>query len=304
MSGFTGVDVPSQQGRCFVVTGANTGIGFETSRVLAARGARVILACRDAAKADNAIRRIAAEVPGADLAFVPLDQADLASVRAAGQQIMAEPRLDVLVNNAGVMIPPLQRTAEGFELQFGVNHLATFALTGLLLPKLAETPGSRVVITSSLAHKSGSIDWDDLNAERSYKKGARYYASKLANALHMFELDRRLRAAGSPVIALGCHPGVATTELDRHSLLARVAFRVMRPILNTPEKGAWPTLQAATDAKARAGDYFGPQRFGEASGPSGIAKLSARATDPVLARRLWDISVEMTGVDPELAPAG
>jgi NAD(P)-dependent dehydrogenase (short-subunit alcohol dehydrogenase family) len=303
MNGFTAADVPALRGRCFVVTGANTGIGFEASRLLAARGARVLLACRDAAKANAAIQRIIAEVPGADLAFVPLDQADLASVRAAAQQIMAEPRLDVLINNAGVMIPPLQRTAQDFELQFGVNHLATFALTGLLLPKLAETAGSRVVITSSLAHKNGSIDWDDLNAEQSYQKGPRYFVSKLANMLHLFELDRRLRAAGSPVMALGCHPGVATTELDRHSLLARVLYRALRPILNTPEKGAWPTLQAATDQNARAGDYFGPQRFGEASGPSGIAKRSAAASDPVLSRRLWDVSVEMTGIDPGLAPA-
>lgn len=303
MTAFTAAKVPSQQGRCIMVTGANTGVGYEASLVLAARGARVLLACRDEARARAAMQRILAEVPGADLAFVPLDQADLGSVRAAAEQVTAEPRLDVLVNNAGVMAPPLQRTVQGFELQMGVNHLATFALTGLLLPKLAQTPRSRVVITSSLAHRSGEIDWADINAERSYRKSQRYYASKLANALHLVELDRRLQAAGSPVMAAGCHPGVATTELDRHSLLARVAFRIMAPMLNSPAQGAWPTLQAATDPSASAGSYFGPQRFGGASGPSGPARLGGQATDLDQARRLWDLSVELTGVDPGLPPA-
>lgn len=303
MSGFTGADVPSQQGRCFVVTGANTGVGFAAARLLAAKGARVLLACRDAARAKAAIERIAAEVPGADLAFVPLDQADLASVREAAQQIMAEPQLDVLINNAGVMYTPLQHTAQGFELQFGVNHLGTFALTGLLVPKLAQTAGSRVVVTSSLVHKSGKPDWSDPRAEKGYSPTQRYNDSKLANMLHFFELDRRLRAAGSPVTAIGCHPGVATTELGRHSLGIRIFMAITRPIVNTPAKGAWPALQAATDPAAKGGEYYGPSRLGEFSGPSRLASRTPQATDPALARQLWDLSVEMTGIDPGLAPA-
>jgi NAD(P)-dependent dehydrogenase (short-subunit alcohol dehydrogenase family) len=186
-------DRRSRPGKCFVVTGANTGIGFEASRVLAARGARVILACRAKDKADEAVARIRQLTPGADLGFVPCDQGDLGSVRAAAALLEGEPRIDALINNAGVMTPPLTRTKQGFELQFGVNHLGSFALTSLLLPKLAETRGARVVVTSSLAHRTANIDWDDL-----------------ANALFFVELDRRLRAAGSPVTAVGCHPGFAT----------------------------------------------------------------------------------------------
>lgn len=303
MTGFTAAMVPSQQGRCIMVTGANTGIGYEASLILAVRGARVLLACRDEARARAAMDRIAAAVPGADLAFVPLDQADLASVRAAAEQVMAEPRLDVLINNAGVMYTPLQRTAQGFELQFGINHLGTFALTGLLLPKLVQTAGSRVVVTSSLVHKSGKPDWSDPRAEKGYSPTQRYNDSKLANMLHFFELDRRLRAAGWPLTAIGCHPGVAKTELGRHSLGIRIFMEIIRPIQNTAAKGAWPALQAAIDPAAKGGEYFGPSRFGEFSGPSRLASRTSLATDTALARQLWDLSVEMTGVDPGLPPA-
>lgn len=301
--GFTAGDVPSQQGKCFIVTGANAGLGLAASSVLAARGARVVLACRSADKAQAAMARIRADVPGADLAFLPLDQADLASVRAAVEQAHAEPRIDALINNAGVMYPPLIRTAQGFEPQFGVNHLGTFALTGLLLPKLAATPGARVVVTASLAHRFGKIDWNDLDAHKSYKTSQRYADSKLANTLFLYELDRRLRAAGSPVMAVGCHPGVATTELGRHSGATQFAFRYFRRMLNTAEMGAWPTLQAATDPAAEAGGYYGPQGFGEMRGASGPAKRKATARDPQLARRLWDVSIEKTGIDPGLPPA-
>src|SRR5213079_3377574 len=192
VSGFTEANVPDQRGKHFIVTGANTGLGFEASRVLAARGARVLLACRDKGKAEIAMAQIRQATPRADLAFLPLDQADLASVRTAAELAAKEPRIDVLVNNAGVMIPPLTRTRQGFELQFGVNHLGAFALTALLLPKLSQTKGARVVVTSSLTHRHAKLDWKDLNAEQSYHRIARYAASKLANALFFFELDRRL----------------------------------------------------------------------------------------------------------------
>lgn len=186
------------------------------SRALAARGARVLLGCRDQAKAAEAITRIKRITPKADVSWLPLDLGDMESIRAAARAVAAEPRIDALVNNAGIMNPPLMRTKQGFESQFGVNHLGVFALTSLLLPKLAQTPGSRVVVTSSIAHLKGKIDWDDLNAEHSYSKGRRYGGSKLANALFFFELDRRLRASRSPITAVGTHPGIANTSLGRH----------------------------------------------------------------------------------------
>ena len=304
MTGFTADNVPDQSGRTFIVTGANTGIGFQVARRLAQKRARVLLACRSEGRAQAAMAAIRRDVAEADLAFLPLDQSDLASVRRAVQLAGDEPRIDVLINNAGVMMPPLTRTSDGFELQFGVNHLATFALTGLLLPKLAETQGARVVVTSSLAHRSGEIPWDDLAAEAGYSRVARYAASKLANLLFFIELDRRLRAAGSPVQALGCHPGIASTDLQRHLGLLAFLQPLFRPLLGTADNGAWPALQAATDPNAKGGAYFGPQGKGERRGPSGPAPFrSPAASDPAIARRLWDVSVTMTGVDPGLPAA-
>ena len=191
--------------------------------MLAARGAHVILACRDAGKAAAAMDRIRADVPAAELSFQPLDLADLDQVREAAEAVLAGPRIDVLVNNAGVMIPPKTLTKQGFELQFGVNHLGTFALTGLIHPHVDD----RIVITGSIAHKGGEIDFSDLSASRSYHNWQRYQASKLANLLHMFELDRRLSAAGRSTQAIGCHPGVALTELTRHLPLP---LRTMTPL--------------------------------------------------------------------------
>jgi NAD(P)-dependent dehydrogenase (short-subunit alcohol dehydrogenase family) len=302
MNGFTEADVPDQSGKTFIVTGANTGIGFEVARVLGERGARVLLACRDARKADAAMARIRLATSRADLAFLPLDLADLESVRAAAEMAGKESRIDALINNAGVMIPPLLRTQQGFELQLGVNHLGCFALSALLLPKLAETKGSRVVVTASIAHRRARIDWDDLNAEKSYDRFARYATSKLANALFFFELDRRLRAAGSPVTAVGCHPGVAATELGRHSRLAQIVMPLAKLLLNTAAQGAWPALQAAT-APVTPGGYYGSLGFREMRGASGPASRTQQAQDPALARQLWDISVAMTGIDPGLAAA-
>ena len=303
MTGFTANDVPDQTGRCIIVTGANTGIGFEEARALAGKGARVLLACRDRAKGEAAIQRIVTECAGADVAFLPLDLADLGSVREAAAIASAEPRIDVLLNNAGVMYPPLLRTKQGFELQFGVNHLGPFAFTALMLPKLAEAGGARVVVTSSLAHTQGSIAWDDLNAEKRYRRTQRYSDSKLANMLFVYELDRRLRGAGVPVSAIGCHPGVAATELGRYSGILRPLFSLAGLFLNSPAMGAWPGLQAATDLLAAPGGYYGPQGLGGARGVSGPAKRSDAARNGDDARRLWEISVEMTGIDPGLAPS-
>lgn len=300
-NGFTESDVPEQSGKCFIVTGANTGIGFETSRVLAARGARVIMACRSKEKAEKATARIKQLIPAAELVFLPYDQGDLESIRDAANQMTKESRIDALINNAGVMTPPLTRTKQGHELQFGVNHLGCFAFTALLLPKLAETEGSRVVVTSSFAHRNASLDWDDLNAEKGYDKTKRYAASKLANALFFFELDRRLRASGSPVMAVGCHPGFAATDLGRHMGALQILLPLTGLLLNSAAKGAWPALQAAT-GPVKAGGYYGPIGFGGIRGVSGEAPITAQAQNEELARRLWDTSVAMTGIDPGLLP--
>jgi NAD(P)-dependent dehydrogenase (short-subunit alcohol dehydrogenase family) len=293
--GFTADDVSAQTGCIFLVTGANAGIGFETTKVLSARGAHVILACRDLDRADAAMNRIRADVPNAELSFQPLDLADLDQVREAAKAVLAGPRIDVLVNNAGVMIPPKTLTKQGFELQFGVNHLGTFAFTGLVHGHIDD----RIVITASLAHKGGQIDFSDLSAARSYHKLPRYQASKLANLLHMFELDRRLSTAGRSTQAIGCHPGVAITELTRHlPMPLRTMTPLAAPFFNSAAQGAWPTLQAATGAHVQGGDYLGPQGLGEVSGRSGPARATRTARDPKLAKELWERSIDLTGVDP------
>jgi NAD(P)-dependent dehydrogenase (short-subunit alcohol dehydrogenase family) len=304
---FTAADVPDQTGRTFFVSGANTGIGFEAAKVIASRGGRVLLGCRNPDKGEAALVRIADAHPGADIALVDLDLADLASVTEAAGIVAREPRLDVLINNAGIMMNPKTLTKDGFESQFGVNHLGHFALTGLLLPKLEATPDARIVIVSSIGHRRGEIVWDDINAYNSYSPQQRYYQSKLANLLHMYELDRRLRAKQSSTIAVAVHPGGADTELSRHLTgvrwqLMRMVMPLLRPIVNTAETGAWPTLLGATEPGVEGGQYFGPGRFGEASGPAKQVNSTDMSKDAGLAKRLWDLSIEMTGVDPGLQP--
>ena len=298
---FTADHVPNQSGRTIMVTGANAGLGFETAKVLAGKGARVLLGCRSKGRAEEAMDKIIVEHPDADLTFVELDQASLASVRKAAKKVEKEKRLDVLVNNAGIMGPPYELTEDGFESQFGVNHLGTFALTGLLLPKLQETKKSRVVITSSLAHKGGKIHFDDINADKRYIAWERYAQSKLANIVHATELDRRLRAAGSKTIATCCHPGIASTELARH---VPAPLQMLMPLvgllLNTAAQGAWATLAAAAGKGAVGGGYYGPKGLGEWSGKAGEATRTRRSRDEDLGQKLWDLSVEMTGVDPKI----
>lgn len=301
MSGFTDSDVGDQSGRTFLVTGANTGLGYETTKVLARRGARVLLGCRSDDRALAAIDSLHREQPDADLAVVVLDQGDLASVADAAAQVADEPRLDVLVNNAGVMMPPYELTVDGFESQFGVNHLGTFALTAALLPKLAEQQNSRVVVTSSLAHRGSRIYFDDIDASQRYNAQDRYGQSKLANLLFMYELDRRLRTVGSPTIAVGCHPGIADTDLARHlPAVIRFAVPLMRPFFNSAAQGAWPTLMAATADDVEGGDYTGPARRGETAGPGVKVGSTSTSRNTGLAEQLWDLSVEMTGVDPAI----
>jgi len=298
---YTDTDVPDQSGRTFFVTGANTGIGFETVRVLARKGARVLMGCRSRSKAEAARDQVLAETPGADLALVDLDLADLSSVRSAAEAVLAEPRLDVLVNNAGVMIPPRTLTADGFELQIGVNHLGPFALTGLLWPKLDEQAGARIVNTSSNGHRMGMVDFDDVAAEQSYRPLERYGASKLANLLHAYGLDRRLKERGSGIVVAVAHPGGTDTELFRHipkglHTLSRV---VAYPFLNQPHAGCWPTLAAATAPGLTGGEYFGPW-FLQLRGAAKPVTSNAASHDRALQDRLWDWSIEHTGVDPGL----
>lgn len=304
ISNFTASDVPDQRGKTFFITGANTGIGFEAAKVLAERGARVLLGCRSAERAEAALENIRAEHSDADLGIIALNLGDLASVRHAAQVVSTEPRLDGLLNNAGVMRAPFGRTKDGFETQFGVNHLGHFALTGLLLPTLEQTAGSRIVITSSVGHRRGEVLFDDIDAAQRYHPMERYYMSKLANLVHMYELDRRLRAQGSDTIALGVHPGVSNTDLGRHMPRAfHVLLFPLMFLLSSPPEGAWSTLLGATAPGVEGGRYFGPGNRMEWRGPAKQVNSTELSKDPALAQRLWDLSVDLTGVDPGLKPA-
>jgi NAD(P)-dependent dehydrogenase (short-subunit alcohol dehydrogenase family) len=293
-------NVPDQRGRVAVVTGANTGLGFDTARVLAARGASVVLAVRSIEKGKQAAERIAAAAPGAEVTVQQLDLSSLASVRAAAAELGARhPAIDLLVNNAGVMYTPRQKTADGFDLQFGTNHLGHFALTGLLLDRMLAVPGSRVVTVSSIGHRiRARIHFEDLQWERSYDRVAAYSQSKLANLLFTYELQRRLAAAVKPTLALAAHPGFSDTELIRYSpawarRLTPVAARVFA---QSAAQGALPSLRAATDPAVLGGQYFGPDGLGEMKGSPRVVPSSAQSHDAGIARRLWEISTELTGV--------
>lgn len=294
--GFTDQDVPNMTGQTVVVTGANTGLGFEAAKVLAGRGAEVLVACRSEAKAEAAMEQIWQAHSSALLKYIPLDLGSLSSVNEAAQLTNALPRLDMLINNAGIMIPPYELTADGFESQFGVNHLGPFALTGLLLDKLNEGPAGRIVNTSSLAAKNGKFLFDDVNAETGYVAMERYSMSKLANLAFSQELDKRLKASGSKCISIACHPGIATTELSRHFpwwvMLGAPLFALLA---NSPKQGAWPTLMAATDSSLQGGEYCGPSKRKQMAGPA--VTVSPRRIDQAEVDKLWNLSVELTGVD-------
>jgi NAD(P)-dependent dehydrogenase (short-subunit alcohol dehydrogenase family) len=298
---WTEKDVPDESGRVAIVTGSNTGLGYDTARVLAARGARVVMAVRDTAKGDAAAARIRELSPGAEVTVHALDLGSLASVRAAAAELAAaHPRIDLLINNAGVMYPPKQTTADGFELQFGTNHLGHFALTGLLLKNLLGVDGSRVVAVASIAHNiRAKIDFADLQWEtRRYERVASYGQSKLANLMFTYDLQRRLAAAKAKTIAVAAHPGVAATELVRHvpgASLPGVSWLSGR-LLNTSELGALPTLRAATDPAVRGGQYYGPDGFRELRGYPKLVTSSAQSLDTAVQERLWSVSEELTGV--------
>ena len=292
---WTSEDVPGQQGRLAVVTGANTGLGFETARVLAARGASVVLAVRDTDKGKAAAARIAGTAPGANVMVQPLDLTSLDSVRAAAGELRARhPRIDLLINNAGVMLTPRQTTRDGFELQFGTNHLGPFALTGLLLEQMLPVPGSRVVTVSSIMHRvRARINFEDLQGERSYSRVAAYSQSKLANLMFTYELARRLSGAGT-TIAAAAHPGLAATELSRNfPAIAAFSYAL---VSQQAAMGALPVLRAATDPGVLGGQYYGPGRFLGARGYPKLANSSRQSHDRAIQRRLWAVSEELTGV--------
>ncbi len=294
-------DVPDQSGRVVVVTGANTGIGYRTAAVLAFRGAHVVLAVRNLEKGNAALSRIVAAHPRADVTLQELDLSSLDSVRRAADALRsAYRRIDLLINNAGVMWTPKQVTQDGFEMQFGTNHLGHFALTGLVLDRMLPVRGSRVVTVSSSGHRLlASIHFDDLQWEHRYDRVAAYGQSKLANLLFTYELQRRLAARrDAKTIALAAHPGTSNTELTRNlPALIRPAANLLRPLLfQSPAMGALPTLRAATDPAAQGGEYYGPDGFAEQRGHPKIVKSSAQSHDEDLQRRLWTVSEELTGV--------
>ncbi len=302
MTNWTDALIPDQTGRVALITGANSGIGLEAARMLATRGAQVVLACRTRAKADAARDSILVDAPTADVSVIDLDLSSLASVAESAAEFNGSfGRLDLLLNNAGVMATPYQRTVDGFELQFATNHLGHVALTAHVLPMLLSTPQSRVVNVSSLAHKMGKVDFDDLQSERRYRAWGAYGQSKLANLLFTFELQRRLEEVGADTIAVAAHPGISDTNLagSTGGIVGRLMMLTQpfaKLFSQNAQAGALPTVRAATDPAVRGGEYYGPDGFMEQRGTPKRVEPNASARDVAVAKRLWEVSVEMTGV--------
>jgi len=304
-------DIPDQGGRVAVVTGANSGLGLVTARELARAGAAVVLTARDTAKGDRALASIRDSVPGADVRVAELDLADLGSVRSFAERLGSElEHLDLLINNAGLMAPPRRLTKDGFESQFGTNHLGHFALTGLLMPSLLSAPEPRVVTVSSTAHRAGEIDFDDLQRERKYNNWRAYGQSKLANLMFCFELQRRATEAGTALTSMAAHPGYARTNLQFAAPTARdKAVMTVTNLLfaQSAEMGALPTLYAATVPDLPGGTFVGPGGFMEQRGHPKIVTAMGKAYVEADWRRLWEVSEELTGVHYAFgaaAPAG
>jgi NAD(P)-dependent dehydrogenase (short-subunit alcohol dehydrogenase family) len=302
MARWTTADLPDLHGKTAIVTGANSGLGYQTVLALAGAGAHVVLACRNQAKGADACDRIRAGQPDADLELASLDLADLASVRRfAADFAEAHGGLDLLINNAGVMAIPHQRTADGFDMQFGTNHLGHFALTGLVLPSLLARPGARVVTVSSIMHVVGRINFADLQHERSYSKWVAYGQAKLANLLFAFELDRRAQGARVELISAAAHPGYAATNLQATGPMmagkaaqARFMTSLNSIVAQSDASGALPTLFAATATDVHGGEYFGPELW--VRGAPTRAWSMPWARNRAVAARLWDVSQELTGV--------
>jgi len=298
--GFTKENIPNQKGKIIIVTGANAGLGYETTLALAEKEATVIMACRSASKANAAKAKIVKAVPNADLYILPIDLTDLDSVRDFAKTFLTTfPKLDVLINNAGVMVPPYTKTKDGFELQMGANYFGHFLLTGLLLERLNKTPNSRVVSLSSLAHIQGSINFEDIHWEQSYSKMVAYRQSKLACLMFALELQKRLDQSNSSIISVAAHPGISPTELARH--LSTIMYYAMLPLVSfishSPSKGALPTLLAATKEGVKGGAYFGPTGYRAMKGPAGKARIARRANNEEVAQKLWTVSEDLTGIN-------
>jgi NAD(P)-dependent dehydrogenase (short-subunit alcohol dehydrogenase family) len=298
---WTAGDIPDLRGRTVIVTGANSGLGLATARELACHGAHTVLACRSEQRGAQALAQLRDSAPRANLELATLDLADLASVRAFAERFLSDhSELDVLINNAGIMAVPRATTADGFESHIGTNHLGHFALTGLLLPALLARPHARVVTVSAGLHRIGRIHIDDLNRDRHYQRWLAYGQSKLANLMFTFELHRRATAAGLGLRAIAAHPGYAATNLQtapEKSRLGRVYWTLgNRLVAQSADRGAWPSLYAATMHDVPGGAFVGPDGVGELRGHPHIVSPSRAARDPGTARRLWQLSEQLTGV--------
>ncbi|MEZ4318327.1 MAG: oxidoreductase [Myxococcota bacterium] len=295
--------LPDLTGKTYAITGGNSGLGLEAAKIFAEKGARVVITSRSEAKAREAIEAVKAHAPGADVDFVLLDLSEPASIEAAVPELIAKcPQMDALVNNAGVMQTPEVRTSEGFELQLATNHIGHFRLNSQLFPHL-EACGGRIVVVSSIAHKLGRIALDDLMSEKRYDPTVAYGQSKLANLMYALELHRRLRARGSRVVAIACHPGYAATNLQSAgvgmsggSSFFRTVYAVTNKLVAQPaEKGAWPEVLAAADPDAEPGAYYGPTGIGDMRGPVGKSSISSAARDESVAAKLWEATEALAG---------
>jgi len=291
-------NISDQKGKVVIVTGASSGLGYETAKVLASKNATVIVAVRNEVKGNAAVEKIKAGNPNADIQVMLVDLANLESVHKFAENFKSKfKKLDILINNAGVMTPPYTKTKDGFELQFGTNHLGHFALTGLLIELIKKTPDSRIVNVSSMAHKIGKLNFEDLNWEkRRYKKNRSYGDSKLANLYFTKELQKRLNKLPSGVIVASAHPGGTATELARHSLF----YKTLNLLAQTSKMGALPTLYAAVSPDVQSNDYYGPGGFQEFKGFPKKVESAKRAKNDDVAKKLWDVSEQMTQVFYEI----
>lgn len=296
---FNLTEVPSREGMIAVITGANTGLGFETARALARTKMKVIMACRSEEKCKSARDVIKKEIPDAEIEIMVVDLSSLSAVREFARQFRQRyNRLDLLINNAGIMIPPYSKTEDGFESQMGVNFFSHFLLTGLLLDVMTATPGSRIVSLASNAHRKGFINFDDISWEKNYSPLVAYRQSKLACLVFSFELHRRLQSAGFQTISVAAHPGLSLTELVRHipKWLLYISQPLTALITHSPEKGALPTVYAALGQDVKGGEYFGPQGHSEWIGKPGRAVAMPHSLDENLGQRLWRVSEKLTGI--------
>ena len=300
---WTANQIPSLAGKTALVTGANSGIGYQAALELARHGAHVLLGCRSVPKGLAAVERLKKEAPGANAELVELDMASLASIRAfAAAFVGAGLALDLLINNAGVMaLPTRETTVDGFERQFGTNHLGHFALTGLLIPALLAASAPRVVTVSSLAHRNGKIEFDNLQGEKKYVPWDAYNASKLANLLFAFELERKARTSASKLVSIPVHPGISRTAIFANGPgandLKAIAVKILAPVMTqSDEAGALPTLYAATAPQARGGEYIGPDGFKGFKGSPTVEQPRPQALDEASAKKLWTVSEKLTGV--------